>query len=161
MRKGVTLLELCIVLALIALIVTLSSSFLVPSGSVRQEVERLYAAILYMQRKALLERKQLSLIFDTSRNSYHADTEHILGPGVVFGIQKNVLGPPSLPTRLLKEPITWPSNMITFYPDGTISAGAVYITDTKRSCLYALTCDASEITHVRRYRHQEKWELVT
>ncbi len=162
MYKGFTLLELMIVLALLMGIAGLSSYFLVftDTMAVRREVDRLYAVLLYMQRKALLERRQLVLVFDPKRSSYTADHEHVLDHAVLFSYKEGVRGPPSHPIDTVKVAITWPSNRVTFFPDGTIAAGACYLTDRHRSCQYALTCDASEVTHIRRYRYDGKWILV-
>lgn len=162
MSKGFTLFEFIIVLALILCIVYLSASIISFSTqtAIRLEVDRLYAALQYMQRKAVLERTSQTLIFNTARNSYVVDHEHVLQGGSTFGVKKGVCGPPSCPSKPLKKQITWPLDTITFFQDGTIAAGAVYLTDQHGSCLYALTCDASCMTHIRRYCFDGGWRAI-
>ena len=113
------------------------------------EIDRLSSVILALQRKALLDNQTQKLTFDPSHNHYKADVLHTLSPGIFFGILPSVKGPPSKPIRELKQAITWPENTLYCYPDGTISSGAVYLTDGK--ALAALTCDASAVSHIRRY----------
>ena len=119
-----------------------------------------------MQRKALLEGKACSITFHLEKNQYVADRMYTLSSGVHFGVPAELLGPPSNPVSTISRPITWPENKITFYPEGSIkdaaiSAGAVYLTNKQKSIAYALTCDASCVSHLRRYRYQEKWVLLS
>ncbi len=146
--------------ALIGGICFLSLSFfgIYERAAVRRELDRLYAAMLFMQRKALIEGKAAVLAFSLKDHCYTADVKHILPAGVRFGSSAGVYGPPSRPDKLIKDPIVWPKGMVTFYPDGTIVAGALYLTDVRGSCIFALTCDASETTHIRRYRYDGNWK---
>ncbi len=166
-KRGFSLLELSIVIALLAFIATLSYSFIqkaAHSGALLQEVERLYAVLLFMKRKACLEGKPCCVTFDLVRNQYTADRTYTLSNGVVFGFIDGMLGPPASPTTPLKEAITWPQKRIVFYPEGLadtpcMSAGAVYLTTPCKSCVYALTSDASAVSRIRRYRYRSSWIL--
>jgi prepilin-type N-terminal cleavage/methylation domain-containing protein len=158
LKRGFTLFEVLLVLGLMSCIIYLSCSVILLSSSsaLTHEVDRLSSALLSLQRKALLDRQTYKLMFVQSKNSYTTDVPHALIPGISYGILPGVKGPPSRPTCALKQAITWPDNTIYCYPDGTISAGAVYLTDGK--ALAALTCDASAICHVRRYVFKGRWE---
>lgn len=172
LTSAYSLFECVVVLALLALIFSFSAYFINNRGSaalVHQDLDRLHAVLVFMQRKALLEGKACCVSFDLKKNRYTADTVHTLSRGVIFGAPDQVHGPPSRPTALITNSVTWPQGIITFYPasldgqiivPGAISAGAIYLTDTKKSCLYALTCDASAFTHIRRYRYDNSWVLI-
>lgn len=158
LKRGHTLFELLIVFALITLIFSFSAHFveMTDHSCVVRDLDRLHAAIIYMQRKAMLEHKGCSITFDIPKRRYTADQAYTLSPGVEFGTPDNVLGPPSRPTTKIKEAVTWPRGTIAFYGASavpTISSGALYLTNSKKTCCYALTCDASEVTHIRRYRY--------
>jgi hypothetical protein len=159
-HAGFSFFELTVVIAVLALMWYLSLQIYVYDCSVRAELELLCATFIFMQRKAILEHEPCRLIFDDKRACYKAAECHALKPGVCFGFLPGVLGPPSLPTVPLTDSITWPEKVVTFYPNGTISAGAVYLTDHKKSVLYALTTDASAVTHIRRYRFKKRWILL-
>ena len=131
---GYSLFECIIILALLSFIISLSSYFIgtTDTAIIRADLDRLYAVILFMQRKALLEGKACSIVFDLEKNQYVADRMYTLSSGVHFGVPAELLGPPSNPVTTISRPITWPENKITFYPDGSIkdaaiSAGAVYL----------------------------------
>ncbi len=215
LKGAYSLFELVVVLALVTFIMSLSTYFIgiADCAVVQNDLDRLYSVLNFMQRKALLEGKPSTVVFDLKKNTYTADKVYTLSSGVIFGLLDNVLGPPSCPVTVIKEPITWPGKRITFYPDGSIgtsikncsngngamgdksihdgtvhdgairersaddglaygstkrrihgggfiSAGALYLTDRKKSILYALTCDASHVTHIRRYRYEGRWVLL-
>lgn len=148
--------------AFIGSICFLSLSFftIYERAAVRREIDRLYAAMLFMQRKAIIEQKPCMLVFNRIKQGYVADVFHSFSSGVRFGAAQGVCGPPSKPDKAIKDPVVWPGGVVTFYPDGTIAAGAVYLTDASGRCTYAITCDASETSHVRRYRYDAKWNLI-
>ena len=159
LKRGFTLFEVLLVIGLMSCIVYLSCSVLILSHQsvLNYEIDRLSSVILSLQRKALLENQTQKLIFDPPHNSYKADVPHLLSRGISYGILPSVKGPPSRPTHVLKQAITWPADTIYCYPDGTISAGAVYLTDG--TALAALTCDAAEVCHLRRYSYKGSWKL--
>lgn len=162
-KTGYTLFEMLVVLALLGLLMSFSLVITMHSHArlVFYDVNRLYAAFLYMQRTAMLEQRVKCITFQKNERTYLADKMHALSTGVEWGSPLNAYGPPSRPIGALEDPIVWPQATVTFYPDGTISSGAVYMTDSKKSCCYALTCDASECSRIRRYRYaQRHWELI-
>jgi hypothetical protein len=162
-KSGSILIEYTIVIALIALIVTLSLRFkyFYDSTFVRAEVEKLRAICLYLQRKALLEHVQQQIYFDTKTQSYYtSQVNHRLMDDVIFGIIEGVKGPPSVPLYTISNSVTFKESKIIFYPDGTISAGTVYFTDKYKLYLYALTSGIAQVSYLRAYRFDKKWTLL-
>jgi prepilin-type N-terminal cleavage/methylation domain-containing protein len=161
-KSGFTLFELLMVIAIISGLSLISLHFLSLSGTVplRVEVERLRTHLLYLQKKAQLERKPQHLVFDVERRGYKTVQEwHAFSPGLSIAIKKELLGPPSHPDKPLIQAVTFFNKTVTCYADGTISAGAVYLTDSR--AFYALTCDASELTCIRCYESDGKnWKLL-
>lgn len=133
------------------------------SAGILIELNRLYAALVYVRRKAILEGRVQRVLCSQKSASYVIDGEEKKLSGASFGILEKVQGPPGKPRRTLITPITFQENTLKAYPDGTLSAGALYMTNVDRSCLYALTTDASAITGLRRYRYENlssRWELI-
>lgn len=162
LNRGFTYFEIMLVVALLGCMLCVSASFFsIPALRVRSEVEKLHAVLLYLQRKALIEHKCHSITFDLAKHSYHADRDHTLQKSVVFGVKKAMYGPPHQPRSLLEVPCTFKNNTIIFYPDGTITAGTIYLIDTAHKAAYALSCDASEITHIRTYMYSGEWRPLT
>ena len=116
--------------------------------------------MLYMQRKAMIEGATCAVLFNLKEQSYIADVTHRLGAGVRFGASAGAKGPPSRPEHTIGDACTWPGGMCIFYPDGTISAGAIYLIDRRGIYAYALTCDVSETSHIRRYFYDGKWRIL-
>ena len=164
---GTTLFELCLVLSLIGLVLfTLSLSLQVSRRHrVWVELDRLYTVIRYLQRMALIEGKIYKLKFDIEGGSYSADRVWKLGSSVYFGVPhrfhgQRIKGPPGKPKKEISHGCSWSKDTLEIYPTGSLSAGALYLTDTAGSCVYALTIDASEVTALRRYYYDRTWKLV-
>lgn len=170
LSSGFTLTEVVCTLLLVQFIIALSVPFVFWSKRlfVYHEMQRLYAVLQYTQRKALIERAPCTLVFHPEKRSYTSDHEHVLHPEVVFGVQQGLCGPPSSARQPIIDPITWPHKKIVFYPPdhslstaGSMSSGTVYLTDRERSCSYALTCDASYGSILRRYQYKDGWKLIS
>lgn len=162
-KSGYFLIEYAIALALLVLLVTLSFQFadVYNRCFVRAEVEKLHSLCLYLQRKARIENSAQYLAFDTSNNSYQSDSiKHKLTNGVIFGFIEDVKGPPSAPLYSISNSVTFKESKIVFHPDGTIGAGTIYLTDRRKSCLYALTSGIAQVSHLRVYKFDKKWTLV-
>ncbi len=132
------------------------------------EVKRLHAVLRYAQRKALIERIPCVVELDFARRSYSLDHEYAMHPDVIFGAQQGVFGPPSSPHNPITDASTWPHKKIVFYPPdhplssaGSTTSGSVYLTDSGRSCTYALTCDASYGSILRCYHYSKGWKLLS
>lgn len=161
--KGFTLIELMIVLALCMLGATLvfQSRSLFHETGIRVEQDLLYATCLYLQQSAMMNNEEVILAFDhdASQGYSFEGTERSLYPQVRFGVIPGVKGPPSSPTKELRSGITFRKKCITFYPDGIIDAGTVYLTDTDNHYLYALSSGVGAVSYLRRYRFEERWLL--
>jgi prepilin-type N-terminal cleavage/methylation domain-containing protein len=163
MRAGFTLIELIVVLALVAFIATLTIKCVLFSTttSARIELERLYALAFYLQQRAYVEQKQQTLTINPKSNSYTGGSRsYTLAHPLIFGTLAGTKGPPSEPEKPITHPITFKNNTIVFYPGGTISAGTMYLTDTSKSCLYALSCAISQVSHIRRYKYHKRWIML-
>jgi len=162
-KSGFTLIELMISLALCALVVSLTivNVGFLNRGLVRSEVDKLYAACMYLQQCALTTGQEHELSFDQNKNSYNfaGKTEKLRNP-VVFGFIPGVKGPPSSPSKKIKKPITFKGKKIVFSPMGTISSGTVYLADGDKKILYALSNGIAHISHLRKYSYTSKWNLL-
>jgi prepilin-type N-terminal cleavage/methylation domain-containing protein len=160
---GFSLIELMITITLCVLIVTITVvnvSFL-HRGTVRSEVEKLYSACMYLQQRALCSGQECILEFDEIHERYRFDGKvEQFDAAVHFGVPPGVKGPPSEPRNLVTSPITFAGTRIIFYPDGVISSGTVYLTDTKRSTVYALSSAVAQISHLRKYSYTDSWKLL-
>ena len=147
-------------LSILAFVLTLSLklSSAYHSLSARAELNRLQTVITYLRRKAIITQQSATITFH--QDGYTADRTWHLSSGVEFGSIPGVKGPPSDPKKPLSSAITFCNNRLELFPDGSVSAGAIYMTDASRSCLYALTSDASAFSGIRCYRYREKWEPV-
>ena len=162
--NGFTLIELMITVSLCALVLTLTlvNVYFLNRGIVRSEVDKLYSACMYLQQRALTSNTQQELVFNQEQNSYSyaGRAEKVRAP-VTFGVIPHVKGPPSSPSKIVKFPITFKKGKILFYPDGIISSGTVYLSDSKKQFLYALSSGVGSVSHLRMYRYSGKWELLT
>lgn len=162
-RSGISLIEVCITLALISL-ATMLTLHVIPNmqhGFARSDMQALYQAIIYTQRHAILQRKKEIFTFYPEQGTYSfCDTLHTLSKEVHFGTLPDVLGPPASPHTPLTTACTFKDNQIIMHPDGTMSAGAIYITDTNQQRLYACTIAVAPYAYVRRYRWQKKWQKL-
>lgn len=160
-KNAVTLIELLVVIALIALFAGLTiqhSSFLRPY--IRTELDLLYQTCIYMQRRALITQQTQAIHIDPQTHSYTFNNRvRKLPKGVRFDIM-SVKGPPATPTKLLEKPCTFKNNCITFYANGVIDAGSIYMTNDQRTTLYALTVAVLPYSYLRTYCYADKWLLL-
>ncbi len=129
---------------------------------VRAELEHLYSVSYYMQRRALMLHVPQTLTFDVPKKMYHANGKSYRLPAhVQFGTAQGVKGPPSSPKETIQSPITFKNKSITFYPDGVIQSGAVYLTDVSKQCTYALSCAVSSVSYLRKYQYTDAWNIIS
>lgn len=144
-----------------AVLVGANSSFL-SRMLVRAELEHLYTASYYLQRKALMLHAPQTIQFDRNNNTYEIDEKTYRLPSHVrFGTALGVKGPPSGPLSMVTNPITFLHNSITFYPDGVIQSGTIYLTDHHKSCTYALSCAVSPVSYLRKYQYTDGWNMIS
>ncbi len=161
-KKGILLIELLVVITILTLLSYVAiSHYTASSLHARTELQLLYQACIYMQRRALLKNEPQTLRFDLAEQKYHFENKtHTLAPGTMFGIIQGVKGPPSTPTKPLTTACTFKNNSITFYPDGIIDAGSIYITNKGRTQLYALTNAVSTYSYLRAYCYADTWNYI-
>lgn len=161
-KQAFTLIELLLGMLLLSLLVTLIvHQFSCIRGYVHSEVHNLYQACLYMQRHALMTRKDCSLIFNLDRHNYTFNKRtYRLPSGVKFGILP-AYGPPSSPHKAITKACTFKDNEITFYADGIIESGSIYVTDARHTILYALTVPVASYSYLRTYCYDDgTWRLL-
>lgn len=160
-KYGFSLVELMIVIALTMILVSLAAinTRYLNKAAITAEINLLYAACHYLQQVAITHNQQQELVFDSSKNSYTIDGQcHQLPKTICFGVLPDAKGPPSSPHNTLSKAITFANNIITFSPDGIISSGAVYLTDSRE--LYALSSSVAHASFLRTYRYDGKWHLM-
>lgn len=163
-KPGISLVELLIVIALIAIVasLTLSSTTFLSRMIVRAELEHLSSVCYYLQRKALTVQKPQKITFYPAKHKYKALGKiYRLPAHVRFGAADGVKGPPATPKDTIAKAVTFPSNQITFHPTGIIASGAVYLTDAAKSCTYALSCAVSPVSYLRKYQYTDGWNLIS
>lgn len=152
-----------VVCALIVCMTTLtiaSISFL-HRFAVQIELEQLYMACRYMQRRAMCTHQEQYIHINETKGSYtFAGRQHQLSPQVIFGIMPGIKGSPSQTSQSISRPITFINNKIIFYPTGIVSSGTLYLTDRKKTCCYALSNGVSHISLIRRYRYHNGWHIM-
>ncbi len=125
---------------------------------VRSELDHLYAVCYYLQRRAMICQQPQTLSFDVSKQRYHYNNRDVILPRHVrFGCARGVKGPPSAAQDVIRNPVTFKNNKITFHPDGIIQAGAVYLTDSYHRFSYALSCAVAHVSYLRKYQYTGKW----
>ena len=160
-KQGFTILEsslvICLMIALCSYGATLL--FLSQEHRVRGDLEHVYTILVYLQRKAVTEHRVCYLVFDSTKNTFSGTIEGTLSSGVCFGRLKETTRQGTL-GAIDTRAITWRNATVYAYPDGIISSGALYLTDTKRTIQYALTVDASAIRAIRRYTYNGSWRCI-
>lgn len=170
MARGFALVELSIVIALLIIIamLTLQSFSFYNRLFLHAEIDRLYTLLVATSRRAAIDHQPHEISFDeTGTYKYAAHqssknyTKEKLAQGVMFGLLPGIKGPPAQPKDLVKKPITFEKQRITFAADGKAQAGTLYITDTKKQWQYAISAPVGTISYLRRYRyHHNRWELI-
>lgn len=162
-HNGSLLMQLCLLCACIIIIVQLT----IPTANyfkktvVRAEIEKLYALFFYLQQRAQVLHQIQMIEFSVEQQQYRYETQtHQLPHGVIFGFLSGAHGPPAAPTAPLMQPITFPQLRIIFYPDGTMQSGTIYLTDDKRTIMYALTNPIGHAASMRLYRYDGNWILL-
>jgi hypothetical protein len=169
MRKhlldGFLLWHILVVVMVIAILSKLSVSTVtfVNRYVLRAELEKLYVLFFYLQQRAITCNQTQSLQFNVDSRSYTADGDtHVLPRHVAFGVLPHSFGPPGDPKHALTHPITYPSKQVHFYPDGTISAGTVYMIDANAQYMYALTSAVAQVSYIRTYYYaQRMWNVIS
>jgi prepilin-type N-terminal cleavage/methylation domain-containing protein len=163
-RQGFTLLELIVTLAIFTIILSISLSSLdfYRAQLVKAEIIKLELNIKYLHKLAGLKNTQLKLHFNLKSNTYNFEneTQH-LNKNVIFDFLKGSYGPPSNPTKSINSACTFEDHQIIFEPNGRFSSGLIYLCDSKKKYMYALTTGVAKKQTVRKYQYSNnKWKLI-
>lgn len=162
-NKGFSLVELLIVIAIFMILsgfVAINTRFL-HKAVITTHIDLLYNACYYLQKTAMASGQMQELIFDEEDQSYTYNNSHEKLPASIrFGVLPDAKGPPSSPQHPLNAAITFVDKQITFYPDGIISAGIIYIIDDDHNHMYALSSGVAHTSFLRKYRYDGKWHLM-
>ena len=144
-HRGFTFLEVIFVLAIIGIL----SAFAVPDLSAftnRLRLETVVRGVATdlreMKMLATLDRSDYTISFVPANNLYDLPGRRLTLPaGLRFGFGSGVLGPPSNPVQPPDaDGITFPSNRVTFYSQGSNSLGTIYlINDENRTMAISLS----------------------
>lgn len=167
---GFTLIELITSLALLLIVsaITLPQMNFVNSVIMSHETKKLASTFSFLQQRAMTTNTKSEITFDLSNDSYTYQTTNNktytnkLPRHIQFGFVPNTMGPPASPKKPIKHAVTFPkrtpSPCVTFSPDGNISAGTIYLTDSKKRYMKALSCSVEEASFLRMYSYRNgKW----
>lgn len=160
-RYGFSLIEMMVVVALLAIIMTLTIANVswLNSMVLRSEVDKLHTICMYVQRSAQVSDEPQQLTFDVAGNYYAFNGyQERLPHSLRFGIKPGIKGPPSKPTASPNSPVTFKNQSIRFTPRGIMHPGTVYLTDTGYATTYAVSSPIADYSYVRKYRyHADRW----
>jgi prepilin-type N-terminal cleavage/methylation domain-containing protein len=162
-KSGFTLIELLIALSLCTIICSLSiTSFSwLDKNQISYEIEQLASACHYMRQVAMATQQPTTISFNVQRNQYTYDGRTISLPSAIrFGAAPGVKGPPSSPHTPIQDGITFKNNAVECCPQGIIQAGTIYMYDTKHGTTYALSSSVAHVSYLRKYRYDEKWQMI-
>ncbi len=162
--SGVSLIEVVIVLGILMIMLTFSFANItfLNRALVHSEVDKLYSICMYLQRCAMVSNQKKVLTFDTINNMYHYNDYKERFPHYVrFGFLPGTKGPPSSPSLIVKSAVTFKNHSITFYPDGIIQSGTVYVTDIHKQFMYAISSPIAQVSYLRKYRYDGYWKCLS
>ncbi|MFH0898514.1 MAG: prepilin-type N-terminal cleavage/methylation domain-containing protein [bacterium] len=169
-KKAFSLVELMVSISIIVIFSSffIAYSFENKSCVVASELEKLFLTFSYLQQKAMASGQEQELFFDCNCNEYYYGMPNgkrcttKLHSFVMFGFFRGSKGPPGKAVNEICTPVTFPlkNNILTatFFPDGKISPGTVYLIDRNKKEMRALTSPIAPVFNLRKYRYdKEKW----
>ena len=161
-RRAWTLFELCIVMTLICILTTLSFRIFLPNprSIMQTQLQTLTTVFTHLQQRAIANNQDIVLTINLNENSFNYTINkmrysYTLQTPILFGFLPGVYGPPAKPERPIAAATTFKSDkntaMVTFFANGEISSGALYLIDNKQTIMGALTCAVSQVSYVRNY----------
>ena len=172
MIKAYTLIETVIMLAIMMTIagITITITTDYASDTLKKDLFLLDLTIQRLTQEAISSNTKKYLYLDPKNNRFFykkGEKPYIfnLHKENFFGFLPSIKGPPSNPKSLIKSYTTFDQegdcNVITLYPDGSSSAGSVYLICPKKQKICALTCSVSQVLWNRRYLyHNATWTLI-
>jgi prepilin-type N-terminal cleavage/methylation domain-containing protein len=128
-QRGVTLIELIIVMVIIAIgavLTTPNISGWLPNYRLRSATRDVASIMRFAQLKAVSNNTSYQVVFDTAHDSYILQYQDTGGGWVAEGISQ------TLPTGV-KFNTTFPLNITTFSPNSTATDGNITLNNTKGS----------------------------
>jgi hypothetical protein len=156
------LMELLVVFAIMAFAACLPVwYFSFNSYALEQELKTLRSWLLAIQQKAMITGADITVTIDTKNDRFNADNEsYILQRSITFGYKPGTHGPPSKPTELLKDSVTFKNREICFFHDGAMHVGTCYFIDDHEQ-VGALTGGLSLHGTIRCYKLLgQQWNLI-
>lgn len=138
--RGFTILEVLLVLSITGIMSALAVSD-IPAFTGRFYLQSTARQISTDLREikilSAIERSDYTVTFDPANNSYDLPGRRLKLPdGVRFGFSNGVLGPPGNPVSIPDaDGVTFPSDRISFYHQGSNSLGTIYITNDRNVTL--------------------------
>ena len=173
-KSAFSLIELFVVIASIVILFmfTIPKMTFFNKFILQNEADKLFTVFSFLQQRSIASNKPCKLFFDIKQNSYSYDLEnklhvHKLPEVVKFGFLHGVYGPPSDPTQQIAEAITFKTEgknelSVTFFPDGKIQPGTIYLVDRDQKFMMAITCPISNVSYIRKYRFDSgKWNCLS
>jgi len=154
-KKSFSLIELLVVFALLTILFVLALPYFTffERSLIKSETERLFAVIVYLQQRSIASCREQRLVLNAAGNGYSynippkKESVYFLNKAAAFGFLKGSKGPPADPKELIKKSITFPKTektsknyRITFWPNGKIGPGTVYLIGRKENYMMAITC---------------------
>lgn len=169
-KKSFSIIELFIVIAAIAILfaVTIPRFSFVNQFVLQNEVDKLFTVFSFLQQSAIATNQEQQIIFNLADNSYlhnlkseNKNVCHKLPEVVKFGFLDCVKGPPSSPKNVIQSAVTFKSKkdenyQVTFFTDGKIQPGTVYLIDVDKKNMMSITCPISEVSCIRKYKYDGK-----
>jgi hypothetical protein len=110
------------------------------------------------QKRAMMTGVPQEIVLEIDQGAYRYGSERIVLPkGVQFGFLPAVQGPPATPQKSLTTASTFAQHAIICSPEGTLSSGTVYLVDSKKTVLYALSSGVGSVSFLRKYRYAKEW----
>jgi type II secretory pathway pseudopilin PulG len=169
LRDAFTILEMVLVLTILTILCTLSiPAFIDYDRQVLvQELEKIDVILRYLQQRAMVTQQVQSLTLTATASSYvYNTTRYVMPHRVCCGYLPTVYGPPGDPTAPLTSAATFPCTQngtycIKIFPNGKISAGALYMCTINQTRMGALTCTVSQVSYLRKYMYElGQWVLL-
>lgn len=164
MQTGFSLVSVLVSVAIVGVLMSLAMvnlSFL-DRLIVRSELQALYATCCYAQQVAQAHQAPCTIVCDAVRHTYTCNGHvRALPASIMFGTKPGVYGPPSTPTTLVGNPITFSNATIRAAESGVLSAGTIYMVDKNKRYQYALSCSVSQVSYIRCYRYDNGFHILT
>ena len=181
-----TLLETTISIAVVLLIAILAFSKLtfLDAFFLKNEIENMQCLFNHLRQKSISRNVPSSVVFDAKNHKYFCDfmgesIEYKIHHRIKFGFIPGAKGPPGNPKNSIEFPISFDEEAssaqfssgsqensakiqlkkVTFFPNGRVTAGTIYLTNKKETCMRAISCSVSSFW-LRKYRYVDgKWIL--